>query len=86
VAPSSIQRTSQGATFYLNGSRTDEVYVVAQGDPPQLFQGDIPVVVQGHFTSLTSSVFDATQIIVRHDANYIAKYPHRVKAPNGSVR
>lgn len=86
VAKGSIQRTNTGATFYLNGSRTDEVYVVATGEPPQLFQSDIPVVVDGHFTSSHSSTFDADQIIVKHSATYVAQHPQRVKAPNGSVR
>jgi cytochrome c-type biogenesis protein CcmE len=86
VAPNSIDLTNRGATFYLNGSRSDEVYVIAVGSPPQLFQSEIPVVVYGHFTSVTSSVFDASQIIVRHTSNYIAGHPQRVRAPNGSVR
>jgi cytochrome c-type biogenesis protein CcmE len=86
VTPDSIDRTSYGATFYLNGTRAHEVYVIAHGDPPQLFQSNIPVVVVGHFTSLTSTVFDATQIVVDHTSAYIAAHPNRVRAPNGSVR
>jgi hypothetical protein len=31
-------------------------------------------------------VFDSTQILVKHSATYIAAYPGRVKAANGSVR
>jgi len=56
------------------------------GSPPQLFQGNIPVVVDGHFTSATSRVFVANQIIVKHSSSYVAQHPNRVKAPNGSVR
>lgn len=86
VAKGTIERTNAGATFYLDGSRTNQVFVVATGEPPQLFQSDIPVVVDGHFTSSTSRTFDADQIIVKHSASYVAQYPQRVKAPNGSVR
>jgi cytochrome c-type biogenesis protein CcmE len=86
VATGSIEPTSLGTDFYLDGSRTDEVRVVAVGNPPELFQANIPVVVDGHFTTDSSNVFDATQIIVRHTSTYIANYPGRVKAPNGSVR
>lgn len=86
VAKGSIVRTATGADFYLNGSRPDEVHVIATGTPPQLFQSSIPVVVDGHFTSPSSATFDADQIIVKHTASYIAAHPKRVRAPNGSVR
>jgi cytochrome c-type biogenesis protein CcmE len=86
VKPHTITRTSGGASFWMTGSGTREVYVVSHGTPPQLFQADIPVVVEGHFTSAHSTTFDGTQILVKHTATYIAKYPKRVKAPNGSVR
>jgi cytochrome c-type biogenesis protein CcmE len=86
VKPHTITRTSGGASFWMTGSGTREVYVVSHGTPPQLFQADIPVVVEGHFTTAHSTTFDGTQILVKHTATYIAKYPKRVKAPNGSVR
>jgi cytochrome c-type biogenesis protein CcmE len=86
VKPHSITRTSNGASFWITGSGTHEVYVVSHGTPPQLFQADIPVVVEGHFTTSHSTTFDGSQILVKHTSTYIAKYPKRVKAPNGSVR
>ena len=60
--------------------RTDAIDVVNTGNPPQLFQPDIPVVVVGHFSGAT---FVSNQIIVDHTAQYVAKYPNRVRAPNG---
>lgn len=86
VKPHTITRTSSGASFWMYGGQGEEVYVEAHGDPPQLFQADIPVVVQGHFTSVSSDDFYATQILVKHSASYIAEHPNRVKAPNGTVR
>ncbi len=86
VKPHTITRTSRGASFWMTGSGTHEVYVISRGTPPQLFQADIPVVVEGHFTTHRSLTFDATQILVKHTSTYIAQYPKRVKAPNGSVR
>lgn len=86
VRTGSIERTSVGANFYLDGSKKNSVYVRESGSPPQLFQGNIPVVVDGHFTSATSRVFVANQIIVKHSSSYVAQHPNRVKAPNGSVR
>lgn len=86
VKPHTITRTANGASFWMTGSGTREVYVISHGTPPQLFQADIPVVVEGHFTTSHSTTFDGTQILVKHTATYKAKYPNRVKAPNGSVR
>jgi len=85
VKAHTIVRTNDGASFEMTGGR-HEVFVVAHGSPPQLFQANIPVVVVGHFTTATSSTFDGTQILVKHSASYIAQHPNRVKAPNGSVR
>jgi cytochrome c-type biogenesis protein CcmE len=85
VEPHTIDRTSRGASFWMTGGNK-KVFVDAHGSPPQLFQSDIPVVVEGHFTSETSDTFIATQILVKHTASYIAAHPNRVKAPNGTVR
>ena len=85
VVPNSIQATDTGSNFTIcQGS--DVVHVANAGSPPQLFGSRVPVVVVGHFTTKTSLDFDATQILVKHTASYIAKYPKRVKAPNGTTR
>jgi cytochrome c-type biogenesis protein CcmE len=86
VKPGTIERTSDGASFVLDGSGQRRVFVDAHGSPPQLFQSNIPVVVVGHFTTKTSLDFYGTQILVKHTASYIAQYPKRVKAPNGTTR
>ena len=86
VKPHTITRTARGASFWMTGSGTNEVYVISRGTPPQLFQANIPVVVEGHFASAHSTTFDGSQILVKHTATYIAQHPRRVKAPNGSVR
>lgn len=86
VKAHTIDRTSSGASFWMTGGHGEEVHVSAHGSPPQLFQANIPVVVEGHFTSATSRDFYGTQILVKHTASYIAAHPKRVKAPNGSVR
>jgi cytochrome c-type biogenesis protein CcmE len=86
VEPTTITRTARGANFWIAGARGERVFVRAVGSPPQLFQANIPVVVQGHFVSATSDTFDADQILVKHTASYIAAHPARVRAPNGTVR
>jgi cytochrome c-type biogenesis protein CcmE len=85
VKAHTINRTANGASFWITGGG-HQIFVNAHGSPPQLFQSNIPVVVEGHFTSDSSDTFYGTQIIVKHTASYIAAHPHRVKAPNGTVR
>ncbi|HVB91918.1 MAG TPA: cytochrome c maturation protein CcmE [Acidimicrobiales bacterium] len=85
VVPGTIRSTSVGTNFRI--SEGDHVVQVANtGSPPQLFQSGIPVVVVGHFVSATSDDFVSNSILVKHSANYIARYPGRVKAKNGSTR
>jgi cytochrome c-type biogenesis protein CcmE len=77
-----VHRSRGGVDFVAAGTR-DRVDVVNTSNPPQLFQPNIPVVVVGHFVGAT---FVSNQIIVDHTAQYVAKYPNRVRAPNGSTR
>ena len=86
VEAHTIDRTSTGASFWMSGGHGERIFVSSHGTPPQLFQANIPVVVEGHFTSDTSNRFYGTQILVKHTASYIAAHPNRVKAPNGTVR
>ncbi|MGH9301040.1 MAG: cytochrome c maturation protein CcmE, partial [Acidimicrobiales bacterium] len=53
------------------------ITVVNQGSPPQLFQPCIPVVLEGHFESGTSTFF-SNQIMVKHGPVYSAKHPGRL--------
>jgi cytochrome c-type biogenesis protein CcmE len=82
VVPGSVHRSRGGVDFVAAGTK-DRIDVVNTGNPPQLFQPDIPVVVVGHFAGAT---FESNQIIVDHSAQYIAQYPRRVRAPNGTTR
>jgi cytochrome c-type biogenesis protein CcmE len=82
VVPGTVHPTTKGVNFTVESSGVREA-VVETGQPPQLFQPDIPVVLVGHFSG---PFFASDQILVDHTAQYIAKYPNRVKAPNGTVR
>jgi cytochrome c-type biogenesis protein CcmE len=82
VVPGSIHRTSVGVDFSVESSGVSEA-VVETGQPPQLFQPNIPVVLVGHFAG---AFFSSDQILVDHTSQYIEEYPNRVRAPNGSVR
>ena len=86
VVKGTVERSSQGATFTIRGSKAELVTVTAVGTPPQLFRAGIPVVVVGSFTTPTSYSFRANQIMVKHSAEYIQKNPKRVKGSDGTVR
>lgn len=75
VVPGTIRPTSSGVNFTVESSGVSEP-VIETGEPPQLFQPNIPVVLVGHFAG---GFFASDQIIVDHTAQYIAKYPSRVR-------
>jgi len=82
VVPGTVHRQHDGVRFVAAGTH-HRVPVVNHGNPPQLFQPDVPVVVVGHFQGAT---FVSDQLIVDHSAQYIEQHPTRVRAPDGSVR
>jgi cytochrome c-type biogenesis protein CcmE len=64
---------------FIIGSKSARVPVhYSGGEPSSLFKQGEPVVLVGHFTGDT---FASSQILVKHDAEYKAKHPDRVK-PN----
>lgn len=82
VEPGTVRRSANGVSFVARGTH-HSIPVVNTGEPPQLFQPDIPVVVVGHFSG---AMFVSNQIIVDHSAQYIQAHPARVTAPNGTRR
>jgi cytochrome c-type biogenesis protein CcmE len=82
VVPGTVHRTRAGVSFVAAGT-VHRVDVVNYGNPPQLFQPDIPVVVVGHFSG---TLFISDQLIVDHSAQYVQQHPNRVKVPNGTTR
>ncbi|MGD0311179.1 MAG: cytochrome c maturation protein CcmE [Acidimicrobiales bacterium] len=82
VEPGSVHPTADGVDFVVTSGAT-KVTVDNTGTPPELFQPNIPVIAVGHFAD---QVFVSDQILVKHSADYIAKYPGRVTAPNGTKR
>jgi len=82
VAPGSIHATTVGVDFVVT-SGDIRLPVTNTGSPPQLFQSNIPVIAVGHFSG---DSFVSDQILVKHSSTYIAEYPQRVTAPNGSKR
>jgi cytochrome c-type biogenesis protein CcmE len=57
------------------------VHVLHQGDPPELFQAGLPVVLEGHW-SADGSVFASDRILVKHSEEYKASNPdHACSSP-----
>jgi len=51
------------------------VHVIHQGDPPDLFQAGLPVVLEGHWQG---DVFASDRILVKHSEEYKASNPDHV--------
>jgi cytochrome c-type biogenesis protein CcmE len=76
VVPGTVHRTDNGVSFVAEGSH-HKVAVANTGNPPQLFQPGIPVVVNGHFSGDT---FVSNQIIVDHTSTYTEEVPKQTRA------
>jgi cytochrome c-type biogenesis protein CcmE len=82
VVPGTVVQSGSTVRFVAAGT-AHTIAVVNHGNPPQLFQPNVPVVVVGHFSGDT---FVSDQIIVDHTAQYQQQHPNRVRAPDGSSR
>jgi cytochrome c-type biogenesis protein CcmE len=69
VKTGSVQGPATDLTFVLTDG-TNEVTVHSTAAPTTSFREGIGAVVEGEMT--TAGVFEATQVIVKHDENYVA--------------
>jgi cytochrome c-type biogenesis protein CcmE len=71
-----IETTAEGVTFTIafNGA---EVPVIHDGDPPELFEPGIPVVLEGHWAT-DAEPFLSDEILVKHDEQYEADNGDRI--------
>jgi cytochrome c-type biogenesis protein CcmE len=83
VLDGSLEETADGVTFEVTYNGV-EASVVHQGDPPELFQPNIPVVLEGHWDGGT---FTSDRIIVKHSAEYTEDNGERLdEAEEGSTQ
>ncbi len=75
VVPGSVEPDGVAVRFVIE-SNDVQVAVAHQGDPPDLFQEDIPVVLEGRW-SQTDDVFESDGILVKHTEEYEADNPDR---------
>lgn len=66
VVPGTIVETDVGVDFTI-AYRDGEVPVRHVGDPPELFNTEIPIIIEGSFTD---DGFASDEILIRHDATY----------------
>jgi cytochrome c-type biogenesis protein CcmE len=83
VLGGTVHETADGVDFAVayNGARVEAHHV---GDPPQLFQPNIPVVLEGHWDR-NDRWFDSDTILVKHSATYNAKHEDRQKEATTST-
>jgi len=75
VVDGSMESDGTTVSFVVEhgGVRADVRHV---GDPPELFQPDIPVVLEGRW-SQEGDWFDSDRILVKHEEEYEAENPER---------
>ncbi len=64
-----------GLVRFTIESKGVQVPIEHAGDPPELFQPGIPVVLEGRFVG---SLFSSDRILVKHSETYVAENPERV--------
>ena len=75
VVDGSVQEGAEGVRFVVAFNGTD-VEVAHEGDPPELFQPDIPVVLEGRWEG---EVFSSDRIMIRHSSEYEAENQDRLR-------
>jgi cytochrome c-type biogenesis protein CcmE len=90
VVAGTTRTTPTGVTFVISENGAD-VTVRHQGDPPELFRPDIPVVLEGRFApaseqppagatgAAANPVFQSDRIMVKHTSEYRQGNPDRVE-------
>jgi cytochrome c-type biogenesis protein CcmE len=76
VVPGSVEKGAGEVDFTIRGAEGAVVDVVHQGNVPELFQPDIPVVMEGRFSG---ERFVSDRILVKHTNEYRAENPERVE-------
>lgn len=86
VAAGTVESYPGGVAFDVTYNGV-AVPVEHTGDPQELFQEDIPVVLEGRWSSTADdAVFLSDRMLVKHDENYDAEHPGRSgDGPSGSA-
>jgi cytochrome c-type biogenesis protein CcmE len=82
VEDGSVHQQEDSVTFTVTWNGT-AVHVVHRGDPPEMFQPDIPVVLEGQWQG---DHFASDRILVKHTASYAAQHADRLHAADDQAR
>jgi len=72
----------EGEVAFTVAYNGESVAVVHEGDPPELFQAGIPVVLEGHWLP-GADVYVSDRIIVKHSEEYEADHEDRIQDAEG---
>jgi cytochrome c-type biogenesis protein CcmE len=79
VLEGSVRKLDGSVAFTIENNGV-QVNVVHKGIPPELFRENLPVVLEGRFSSKTgAALFQSDVMMVKHTAEYVSKNPDRVK-------
>ena len=78
VVQDDIEAVDGGGVLFTITFNDEVMQVVHEGDPPELFEPGIPVVLEGHW-STTAEPFLSDEIIVKHDEQYEAENEDRLE-------
>ena len=70
-----------GAVTFQIEQNAQRISITHRGDPPELFQPNIPVVLEGRFDAASTKAtprFDSDRIMIKHTNQYQQKNPTRV--------
>jgi cytochrome c-type biogenesis protein CcmE len=79
VVEGSVTRQNKSVAFQIENNGVT-VPVVHSGIPPELFRENLPVVLDGRFSSATGDAsFVSDRMMVKHGSDYVTDNPDRVK-------
>ena len=79
VIAGSVENDGSDVRFAVTYDGVD-VEVLHRGDPPELFQPGIPVVLEGRWSD-DGPAFESDRILVKHSEEYEAENPERTDEP-----
>ena len=84
VKPGSVRKDSDGVLYFIVMDKLSEVRVSYKGDVPDLFREGQGVVAQGQL-SADGTLFIASEVLAKHDENYMPPEVARAMAtgPDG---
>jgi len=82
VIDGTIEESNGGVNFVI-AFGDEKVDVVNSGAPPELFNSEIPVILEGQFVG---DEFHSDQILIRHDSEYDEENKDRVRQADEDVQ